>query len=86
MRTPAGQAMPKFKSHTEIYALPIKAIDPVKGKRGISVVTFESNYYVPVEIATPKGKFKAGDYYVVDGGGQVTLASKAKFEAAWLPA
>lgn len=86
MQTPAGQAMPKFKSHTEVHALPIKSVDPVKGKRGRSLVTFDNNFYVPVEIATPKGKFKPGDYYVRDNTGKEALAAKANFEAAWLPA
>lgn len=85
MRTSAGQAMPKYKSHTEVHALPIKAIEPIKGKRGRSQITFQNNFYVPVEIATPKGKFGDGDYYVVQPDGTEAIAAKKNFEAAWLP-
>lgn len=88
MNTPNGQSMPKFTAQQSVHAVKIASVEPIKGEKGKSLLTFESNFYTPAKIDTDSittidGKDpQPGDYYVV-APDETYFEHPDTFEAAW---
>ncbi|WP_398473081.1 hypothetical protein [Tardiphaga sp.] len=87
--TPNGQAMAKYTANQAVHAAKIASVEPIKGEKGKSLLTFENNFYTPAKIdtagiATIDGKDpQPGDYYVVGADGEAYFEHPDTFEPAW---
>lgn len=87
--TPNGQAMQKYTAQQAVHAAKIKSVEPIKGEKGKSLLTFENNFYTPAKIdtasiASTDGKApEAGYYYIVGADGEGYFQHPDEFETEW---
>ena len=86
----ASRQLPKYRSHKEVWALKIKAIEPdgsaPPGAAGSCLMTPEEDGYAPIrldEAYVRKHNPQAGGYYVVYPDGYTSWSPAQSFEEGY---
>ena len=85
MKTPNGQDMPRFVPRVAPQTWAIKIASVKMLRNGGATLTFEGDYYAPVEIdkELASRKPKAGDYYRIGPDGFVSVTPAKQFDSTW---